>query len=319
MISFKEYAKEWLYGADGYYAKAPIVGKKGDFFTSVSTSRFFGGAIANHLIGRIKSGALPNDITVCEVGAHQGYLIADIVQFIYTLDANLLKSISFAIVEPQPKLREIQTRYLFESFGDEVKFAHYDSLNDIEADQLFLYANELFDAFAFDLIDHDKMAFVSDHKIVWQPNTTPFKSRGEYFADFEVFAQSIRATKCEAIFFDYGEFSPRNDFSARIYQNHTVSALFEHESFEEFYKQADLTADVPFDQLKNAFEARGFVSDQLKTQSVALVEMGILELLEIFLAKAGIDAYQKEVGNIRALLDPAMLGERFKMARFVLG
>ena len=34
-----------------------------------------------------------------EIGAHHGYLLADIIQFIYTLKPQLLETLNFAIVE----------------------------------------------------------------------------------------------------------------------------------------------------------------------------------------------------------------------------
>ena len=47
---FSEYMSEWLYGKSGYYATYKNIGKSGDFYTAVSTSKFFGGTIAKHII-----------------------------------------------------------------------------------------------------------------------------------------------------------------------------------------------------------------------------------------------------------------------------
>ena len=98
-MRFSAYFNDWLYGDGGYYSKLGAIGKSGDFFTSVSTSQFFGGAIANYLISRIDSGDLPSDMLVLEVGAHKGFLLKDIVTFIYTLRPELLSSLRFGVVE----------------------------------------------------------------------------------------------------------------------------------------------------------------------------------------------------------------------------
>lgn len=317
-MRFSDYAHDWLYGESGYYTKAPTVGKRGDFFTSVSVSRFFGGAIAKYLLDLIESNKLSSSVTVCEVGSHQGYLMADIVQFIYTLKPELLKTINFAVVEPIEALKSLQKQYFHESFGDEVTIKHYNDPSDLECDELFLYANELFDAFRFDLVNDGKMAFVNNHQIYWKQSDLIGLDliKGEYFPDFEPFAKSIRSNRVITLFFDYGEFVPRGDFSARIYAGHETYPLFEKESLEQFYKKADLTADVPFDQLDRAFSKAGFTKAFFKTQSVALIDMGLMDLMQIVLDKAGIDAYQKEIGNVRALIDPAMLGERFKAVSY---
>ena len=99
MIKFSKYFDNWLYGEDGYYANYKTIGKEGDFFTAVSTSSFFGGSIAKRIIDTIESGFIPKNTTIVEIGAHHGYLMADIIQFIYTLKPNLLNTLNFAIVE----------------------------------------------------------------------------------------------------------------------------------------------------------------------------------------------------------------------------
>ncbi len=120
MISFSEYMRRWLYDKEGYYAKFRTIGKEGDFYTAVSSSMFFGGAIAKRVISVIEEGFLPSDTVILEIGAHQGYLLADIVQFIYTLKPNLLKSVKFAIIEPFYENRIAQKRYVKDSFGDSI-------------------------------------------------------------------------------------------------------------------------------------------------------------------------------------------------------
>ena len=52
-MRFSEYMSEWLYGEDGYYATYKNIGKSGDFYTAVSTSKFFGGTVAKHIISLV--------------------------------------------------------------------------------------------------------------------------------------------------------------------------------------------------------------------------------------------------------------------------
>ncbi|MBD3807489.1 MAG: hypothetical protein IE880_02080, partial [Epsilonproteobacteria bacterium] len=49
-MNFSEYMNEWLYGHDGYYNSFKTIGKEGDFYTAVSSSRFFGASIANYFL-----------------------------------------------------------------------------------------------------------------------------------------------------------------------------------------------------------------------------------------------------------------------------
>ena len=64
MIRFSEYFNFWLYGKDGYYTNYKNIGKEGDFFTSVSVTPFFGGAIAKKIISSIESGFLNKTTTI---------------------------------------------------------------------------------------------------------------------------------------------------------------------------------------------------------------------------------------------------------------
>ena len=77
-MKFSKYMNQWLYGEDGYYATYKEIGKNGDFYTSVSTSKFFGGSVAKHIISLVDEGFLAKDGVICEIGAHHGYFLADV-------------------------------------------------------------------------------------------------------------------------------------------------------------------------------------------------------------------------------------------------
>ncbi|WP_369805688.1 SAM-dependent methyltransferase [Sulfurospirillum diekertiae] len=115
-MKFSAYMQEWLYGNEGYYRNVRTIGKEGDFYTAVSTSMFFGGSIAKRLISTIESGFLTSSCTVVEIGAHKGYLLADMIQFIYTLNPELLQTLTFVIVEPFSANQAMQKNYFEEGF-----------------------------------------------------------------------------------------------------------------------------------------------------------------------------------------------------------
>ena len=110
-MKFSEYMTEWLYGKEGYYATYKNIGKSGDFYTAVSTSKFFGGTVAKHIISLVDEGFLASNGVVCEIGAHHGYFLADVCQFIYTLRPELLSTLKFSIVERFDELQEFQKNY----------------------------------------------------------------------------------------------------------------------------------------------------------------------------------------------------------------
>ncbi|MCX6074266.1 MAG: SAM-dependent methyltransferase [Campylobacterales bacterium] len=327
---FSHYINEWLYGEDGYYGTYRPIGKKGDFYTAVSTSKFFGGTIANHIIKRIDEGFLAPDSLICEIGAHHGYLLADIIEFIYTLRPSLLKTFRFGIIERFDALQTQQKNYFAESFGDAVVLEHYHDVSEIDASCAFFIANEIFDAFACELFYKGKIGRVEEGKVLFDVDSPEAvahaqkykKDRGEISVGLESFAKTMAQSvpKFEFMSFDYGELSARSDFSIRIYQEHKVIPLFDEAlELEKVYGTTDITYDVNFSHVKDAFEGEGLVCTQYSTQLVALIEMGILDLLSLLKEKVSEEIYLQELEKVKILITPSLMGERFKMIRFIQG
>ncbi len=318
---------EWLYGEDGYYTDYKQIGKEGDFYTSVSTSQFFGGCIANHIISLVDKGFLNEDAIVCEIGAHHGYFLADVVQFIYTLRPTLLESLEFVIIERFDALQKQQRDYFSESFGDAVQLRHCKSLDELRCKNAFFIANEIFDAFPCELYYKGDTARVDEHQIVFDTKDTwveskakkYHKDRGEIAVGYEEFALSMAkaSDKFEFISFDYGEMAARPDFSLRVYDKHKVTPFFDEDiQREKLFKNADITYDVTFEHVKDAYEEAGVKFIELKAQMVALVDMGILDLLELLKKNVDEKIYAQELEKAKMLIMPNFLGERFKMIRF---
>lgn len=332
-MKFSTYFNDWLYGQDGYYTKYRTIGKDGDFYTSVSTSKFFGGSIANKAIQTIKSGFLPADTTIVEVGAHHGYLLADMIEFIYTLEPELLNTLTFAIVERFPNLQEQQKKYFKESFGDAVNLVHYNDISEIKLPSALIVANEIFDAFSAELVYTTqegirKNLIVNEHQLEFELCQDAYLNeicdkysiqKGEIALGYEEFAHNLtqNINKFEFITFDYGEKYPRNDFSIRIYHKHKVFPLFQEDLIlHELFGKSDITYDVNFMHLIDSFKKANIKNVSYQTQLKALVEFGIIALLEILKEKAGETAYLREVQKVKTLLEPTGMGDRFKVAVF---
>lgn len=327
-MQFSHYMNDWLYGADGYYATYRPIGKSGDFYTAVSTSKFFGGAIANHIVKRLDEGFLRSDSLICEIGAHHGYLLADIIEFIHTLRPQLLQTLRFGIVERFENLRAAQKRYFDESFGNAVVLEHYSDLAELNETCTFFVANEIFDAFGCELFYKGKIARVENHEIIFDvddPKITSLaekykQDRGEIALGYESFAEAMKKSskRFEFMSFDYGELEARSDFSIRVYQNHQTFPLFDEAlNRSEAFGKSDITYDVNFEHVKEAYETQGITCAQYATQLVALVEMGILDLLAMLKEHAGDEIYTQELEKVKILITPSLMGERFKMIRFV--
>lgn len=327
----------WLYGEEGYYSKKRTIGKEGDFYTAVSTSIFFGGCIAKRLISTIESGFLSPQCSVIEIGAHKGYLLADMIQFIYTLKPELLKTLIFVIVEPFDENQTMQKAYFEEAFGDGITLLHVKHLDAFTCKEAFVVANEIFDAFSCEVIHEDKMLFIEEDKALFKPlddvtriYAEQFELRkGELCLGYEPFAEGLTRAckKFEFVTFDYGDTEARGDFSLRVYANHQVypffgltdmveKALREKYYFSELFGKSDITYDVNFTHLIHAFESAGAKLESYSTQMKALVEFGLVELLDMLQKNVPFEQYEKELNRVKTLIDPSFMGERFKMVCF---
>ncbi len=326
-MRFSEFFDSWLYGRDGYYENFKTIGKEGDFYTAVSATNFFGASIANQIYKQIKAGSTPTDVTLIEIGAHQGYLLCDMIQWLYTCDPSLMESMDFAIVERQPKVQKMQKEYIKERFGNDIQITHYSDLSEISVTNAFYVANEIFDAFACELVYDNKIAVIDEDTLHhrWIDNDDEALKatakrygieKGEVAVGFEVFAQTMfrTAKHVEFITFDYGEKHPRNDFSVRIYKDHEVFPFFENGlDIIKLYKQSDITMDVHFGHLMGAFEDAGFQIVTFANQNSALVEFGLMDILQSYAKVSTQQQYLRQLNRIKTLIEPTMMGERFKM------
>ncbi|SHO80426.1 COG1565: Uncharacterized conserved protein [hydrothermal vent metagenome] len=328
-MKFSSYMNEWLYGEDGYYKNFKDIGKGGDFYTAVSTSSFFGASIANYLYKMIEDNKIPRDGYLIEIGAHKGYLICDMIQWLYTCDASLISSMKFAIFERQPKLQEAQRKYIYDRFGDDVKVEFFSTLSEIDVDYAFFISNEIFDAFPCELIKDNQQAFVEDNKIEWRDidkelanKVIPFRQvKGEVAVGYEEFARDISkcAKKIDFLSFDYGEEYVRNDFSIRIYKSHETLPLFDEELvLADEFKKSDITFDVNFGHLIKAFQDEGFTKVDYETQARALIRFGLIDILEAFAKQTTQAIYLREADKIKTLIAPTIMGDRFKLVHFMI-
>jgi len=326
-MKFSEYMNAWLYGDSGYYTQYNTIGKEGDFYTAVSSSKFFGGSIAKHIISVIDEGFLSKNTTICEIGAHHGYLLADIVEFIHTLRPELLTTLNFCIVERYENLQNQQKKYFSECFGDAVNLLHVNDISALKVDDAFILANEIFDAFSCELFYKGKIASVKEHEVVFEEEDEEItllaakyhKDRGEIAVGYEEFARNVQkaSPRFEFMSFDYGDMQARPDFSLRIYHEHKVDPFFEESlNRAKLFQTSDITYDVNFQHVKDAFIDEGMEYVDFQAQMVALVDFGVLELLEMVRDHAGEDIYKQELQKVKTLIMPDMMGERFKVIRF---
>lgn len=115
-ITFAEYMEMVLYHPEhGYYStKAVNLGKKGDFFTSVHLGGDFGELLAEQFVQMWEILGRPKPFTLVEMGAGQGILAGDILNYLQREYADFYASLEYVIVEKSLTLRQEQQQRLQE-------------------------------------------------------------------------------------------------------------------------------------------------------------------------------------------------------------
>ncbi len=149
VISFAKVMDLALYlPTGGYYAGRPRrIGRKGDFYTSVSVGSLYGKLLAASVVKTWEALGKPADFSLIEQGAHDGQLMEDMHQGLLETGSPLADTAHFLIVEPQEGYRAAQAERLGPRLGDRLSWE-----SGIEAlaggpQNAFFVTNELLDAF----------------------------------------------------------------------------------------------------------------------------------------------------------------------------
>ena len=150
-ITFARYMALALYHQQyGYYNSGIVrIGAAGDFFTSSSLGRDFGELLAIqfeqmwHILG------CPDPFYLVEMGAGNGELARDILNYLVNHSNDLVKSLKYIIIERSPALIEIQQQLL--KFDIELTWQKWSDLA-VDSIKGCFFSNELVDAFPVHLI-----------------------------------------------------------------------------------------------------------------------------------------------------------------------
>lgn len=157
VVSFARFMECALYCPEiGYYERAADpVGKRGDFFTSVSVGSLFGELLAVQFAGWLEDlGDGP--VQLVEAGAHDGRLMFDILAGLQTARPDIFQRCECWIIEPSPR-RQSWQRARLEKFAGRVRW--WNSLDDLPPSGIHgvLFSNELLDAFPVHVLRWDAL------------------------------------------------------------------------------------------------------------------------------------------------------------------
>jgi SAM-dependent MidA family methyltransferase len=143
-ITFATYMELVLYAPEvGYYARTPDrIGRRGDFFTSPHLGSDFGEMVAIQLAELWELLAKPQPFTVVEMGAGQGLIAKDSLNYWQEYYPELFANLDYVIIETSAAMRLCQQQILVDR---PVRWATWP---DLEAESITgcFFSNELIDA-----------------------------------------------------------------------------------------------------------------------------------------------------------------------------
>lgn len=316
----------------GYYASTlRRIGRKGDFFTSVSVGPLFGMLLARRLLAHYRDLGSPARWRVVECGAHDGTLAADVLAAIESLDSGAFSTLEYLIAEPLALLRDAQRRTLA-GYGDRVVIAADLAAHAATPLPGVAFGNEVLDALPCHvveqrggvwtecLVDHDPRcgwfwtlgSAVCDRMAAMLPSPDAVAEgwRTEVRDDFAGFLAPLRQVleRPRMIWIDYGfsreeyHAATRNEGTLRAYRDHRVVA----DPLQNPGDQ-DLTAHVDFTALAEAAHALGGRMDVRCSQGTWLTGLARPWLADM---EGNPDAAM--LRQFQTLTHPAHLGRAFQ-------
>ncbi len=351
-VTFKWFMQQVLYHPEmGYYGSGRArIGRRGDFYTSVSVSRIFGELLAKQFEEMWLRMNSPVSFAVVEEGAHQGQFAHDALTWMKGFAPAFFNVTTYWIVEPNPRLQQEQQARLSAWPRNKIRWCQ--SLADMEAGSLcgVHFSNELLDAFSVHLVTstdggpwEENFVDVSREgfKLVYgPPSNNQLRAHLEKLPRYPAVpgAASPRVYTTEVnlsalrwiediskvlsngyvLLADYGY--PQDVYYSPERTTGTLMTYQEHEPNPDpllGVGERDITAHVDFTSLAERAEASGLRLTGFCDQHHFLVGLGRDELLKI---ERSIKEMTPEllhfIRSFKTLMHPSTMGMAFKFICF---
>lgn len=191
-ISFAAYMEQALYHPEhGYYsADKCAIGRRGDYFTSVSVGPLFGIMVAGQFAEIWRLMGRTDHFVIVEQGAHHGEFATDVLESLRARAPEFFAKVRYRIVEPFAGLRKRQEGVL-RQFGGKVEWSG--SLEEMPHFTGVYFCNELLDALPVRLL----AASGEPGKREWRERMVERTSCGFTFVERPIADQRLRARVAE--------------------------------------------------------------------------------------------------------------------------
>lgn len=322
----------------GFYEKErDTVGRRGDFYTSVSVGSLFGELMAFQFAEWLAK--LPGErVQIVEAGAHDGKLAADILRWLAKHRAEIFQRVEYVIADPSARRRGWQQETLRE-FGQKVRWLDTELASFASEFNGVIFANELLDAISVRRIGWDAKTqgwfewgvAHSEGKFIWSklPGAVIAPELGCLTPELLVVLPDGFTTEiCPAaekwwtdaakslrsgwlLTLDYGLVA--EEFFAPQRAQGTLRAYRRHRNDGDVLSEPgtqDLTAHVNFSQIQKAGEAAGLMTSRFTTQAEFI--MGIVQRFWIEAQQTG-QWSPKQARELQTLMHPEHLGRAFRV------
>jgi SAM-dependent MidA family methyltransferase len=310
LISFARFMELALYcPVYGFYEKEKDnLGRRGDFFTSVSTGNLFGQLLAFQFADWLKQMLMSrprhSHVHIVEAGAHNGQLAKDILTWLQRTE--LFDRIQYCIVEPSPRrqlwqkenLSGLQGRIRWVGSLDELAGASSSGIEGI------IFSNELLDAmpvqrFAWDAANRTWFEWgvaLEGERFAWKKIAAAPAPWGadipgdllDVLPDGFIVERSLAAdawwaaaarilNRGKLLTIDYG--LSGEELLSPERSHGTLRSYFRHHAGADVLSNVgdqDITAHVNFTAIQHAGEAAGLQTEALCTQERFLTQIAEL-------------------------------------------
>jgi SAM-dependent MidA family methyltransferase len=340
-ITFAEYMELVLYHPNhGYYASsAGRISESGDFLTSPHLANDFGEMLAAQLYQMWQVVGSPQVFSVVEMGAGQGLLAAQILDYSSRVYPEFFRSIDYLILEIAPAMISAQQARLKDL---PVRWCDWDEITDRSIVGCFL-SNELIDALPVHqviVLEHrlqeiyvtisgdDSNIFtevvncLSTDRLAqyWKLNNINLLS-GRYSEDYRTEVNlaalewlekvSKKLQRGYIISIDYGYTADR--YYNPIRSQGTLQCYYQHAYHNDPYiniGNQDLTAHVDFTAVQNQGELLGLQTVGFIQQGMFLMALGLGERIASISSSGGdVQSLLRRRQNLHQLIDPMGLGK----------
>lgn len=333
-IPFNEFMHTVLYEPQlGYYTQgASRVGKKGDFFTSVSVGSLFGTILAQRIIS-FWNETQPSAWRILELGAHDGQLALDILNTIASVEPSAYETLTYVISEPLTPLREAQVAKLSTTHPERVQWIQ--DFSELSPAISFIFGNELLDALPCHLLEirdntwlERRVSIGHDESLEWKLSTDfsepklhqALQSLGNQFPEgyqteirtnYDELFQQLQPTLTESlmIWIDYGFARPEYYHPDR--STGTVRTFHQHQAGENplvKLGEIDITAHVDFTSVAEAAITCSLHPIQFQSQGTWLTHLASAWLIQ---AEKNGTLTPEHIQQFKMLTHPSQLGSQF--------